>query len=240
MEKVIISGCRHIKLNSFRPLCINEYGKQAIQKYGFHPFIDSSCRREPDFENESPSITALCRQGIFAPHLRKGDVIVYITVNGKYPPYGYRHHRLVAILKVENIYDTHEEGRAGYLKLNNTVPSNCMAGDNPPYNYDQTAGRYKNLKDINGFLRRTEEEQIKLGSKLLRLWDNEYLSKSRIWTQFIQTKKIYADLDNPLPVFRKDFESVFNRLPNTRTPVNITGDQLIEIGKRIGIEIIIS
>jgi hypothetical protein len=45
----------------------------------YPPFIDASCRREPDLESRYPSITALCREGHFAPHLHEGDVVAYMT-----------------------------------------------------------------------------------------------------------------------------------------------------------------
>ena len=83
MKHIRIPVYRTIKLNSFRPLCGTILGVEAISKYKFPPFIDASCRREPDFQNPFPSISALCRQGQFAPHLRKDDIVVYMTVGGK-------------------------------------------------------------------------------------------------------------------------------------------------------------
>lgn len=240
MKKIIISDCRVIKLNSFMPLCINEYGRLAIEKYNYPPFIDASCRREPDLENRNPSISALCRQGSFAPHLKKGDVIVYITVKGKYPPYKVKHHRLIAILQVEEVYDTHEEGMNAYLKYNNSIPSNCMVHNNPPYNYDQTAGNIKKSSEIKKFLLRPQHKQDKIGSRRLEKWNNEYLAKSQQWRSFIRTKKIYTNLENPIPIFLKDFEFIFGKLPNTRTPPKITKKQLFEMGKLLGIEFTIN
>ena len=44
-------------LVSYRPLSYNAYGRAAVYKYDLPPFIDGSCRREPDFESPFPSIT---------------------------------------------------------------------------------------------------------------------------------------------------------------------------------------
>lgn len=97
---------RTIRLSSFYPLCMSEIGMNAIEKYGYPPFIDSSCRREPDFENEYPSITVLCRQRKFAPILCQNDIVVYITVKGKwFKDYGHR--RLIAILEVTEKKHSH-------------------------------------------------------------------------------------------------------------------------------------
>jgi hypothetical protein len=71
-------------LATYRPLVRSLAGRQAIQEYSLPPFIDGSCRREPDFESPFPSITATCRGGNFAPRLREGDRVAYLTVRGRY------------------------------------------------------------------------------------------------------------------------------------------------------------
>ena len=47
---------KSIRLNSFRPLCMTDIGLRAVNDFDCPPFIDASCRREPDFESEFPSI----------------------------------------------------------------------------------------------------------------------------------------------------------------------------------------
>ena len=84
MTDYIKKYIKTIRLNSFHPLCEKEIGQNAIKEFNFPPFIDASCRREPDFENANPSITALCRQDLFAPNLYPNDIVVYITVRGKW------------------------------------------------------------------------------------------------------------------------------------------------------------
>jgi len=75
---------RKIRLVTYIPLCYSMYGMKAIEEYGLKPFIDASCRREPDFESNFPSITALCRKNKLAPQLKVGDIVVYLTKPGKY------------------------------------------------------------------------------------------------------------------------------------------------------------
>lgn len=58
MQRIEISEFGKFRLNSYTPLCINKMGCIAIEKYDFPPYIDSSCRREPDFQNKYPSISA--------------------------------------------------------------------------------------------------------------------------------------------------------------------------------------
>ena len=66
-------------LSSYKPLVWTTFGRAAALKHGLLPFIDGSIRREPDLEHEHPSISCLCRAGKFAPRLRVGDVVGYIT-----------------------------------------------------------------------------------------------------------------------------------------------------------------
>ena len=56
-------------LVTYRPLVGNGRGKAAIKQYGLAPYVDDSCRREPDFEAAFPSISGLCRSTRFAPRL---------------------------------------------------------------------------------------------------------------------------------------------------------------------------
>lgn len=86
-------------LATYRPLVRALAGRQAIQEYSLPPFIDGSCRREPNFESPFPSITATCRGGNFAPRLRERDRIAYLTVRGRYLVDTESGWRLVAVLR---------------------------------------------------------------------------------------------------------------------------------------------
>ena len=173
MKDIAINEIGTIRLNSYKPLCINEFGQIAVTKYGFPPFIDASCRREPDFENTFPSITALCRKGKFAPQLREKDIIVYITVQGKYQNAEIKesHNRLVSIVQIIKVCKNHQTAAEWYLNNNLPIPSNCMIEENPPKQFDQTAVAtfFKGKKDIHKFLDRPEDFQTKFGKKYRNL-----------------------------------------------------------------------
>lgn len=83
-----------IFLATYRPLCGTRAGREAVAQYGIAPFVDGSCRREPDFENDRPSITALCRGSMFAPRLQKDHRIAYVTKRGNYGNVQESHWRL--------------------------------------------------------------------------------------------------------------------------------------------------
>jgi hypothetical protein len=96
-----------IYLVTCRPLIATRHGITAARRHGLPPFVDASCRREPDFENPRPSISAICRGRNFAPRLRVGDLAVYLTVKGRYPGLAEPHWRLVAVLEVVERFPSH-------------------------------------------------------------------------------------------------------------------------------------
>src|SRR5262245_28127631 len=99
-------------LATFRPLIQTSDGRYAAKSNGLAPFIDGSCRREPDFESPFPSITATCRSGKFAPRLQVADRVAYLTVKGKYFNDRQPGWRLVAVLRVIERFETHTAAAA--------------------------------------------------------------------------------------------------------------------------------
>jgi hypothetical protein len=116
-------------LNSYAPLVISRAGRLASDLHGLPPFIDGSIRREPDLEHKDPGISCLCRGGNFAPRLRVGDIVAYMT---KKASFGQRtpQRRLTAILQVRHVFQTHREAAAWYRQRNLALPSNCMVSGN--------------------------------------------------------------------------------------------------------------
>lgn len=213
-------------------------GLKAIEHYSLPAFIDSSCRREPDFENPYPSITALCRQGQFAPHLKVNDIVAYITVGGKINPYKKGHH-LVAILQVVDVYETHQIGEIEYRKNKIPTPSNCMITGNYPLQFSKTGGNFNNKTQEKMFLARSEVEKEKIGERRIKNWNNEYLAKSIIWKCFVKTKPLFLEINKPPLISKSDFNYIFGKTPNTRNPNLITKKQLSEIAQIGNLELII-
>lgn len=242
MQTKNITNVGKIKLNSFRPLCKNAIGFRAITEKGLAPFIDSSCRREPDLEHSFPSISALCRQSIFAPHLRKGDVVVYITVKNDYPNADVKeeHHRLVAVLQVKEVFETHKLGANWYYENNLTVPSNCMIENNPPKLFDETAGNYEKVTDIAKFLSKPIEVQTKIGERRIELWDRNYQDKANKWGVFIVTEPIFVELNDSPIILEQDWINLLGKVPNTRNPNNIKKEKLIELCLIAGINLTVT
>lgn len=236
MKEISISSWGKIKLNSFRPLCLTKTGLNAIKEYELSPFLDASCRREPDFENPYPSISALCRQGSFAPHLKINDIVVYMTVGGKFLPFKKGYH-LVSILQVREVYNSHEIAKREYLNNNLPIPSNCMVSNNTPNDFLTTGGNFTSKLREKQFLSKSYEMQKKIGKRMVKAWDTEYLNKSKKWKCFVKTKPIFVNVDEPPLISNLDFNYIFGKIPNTRTPNLITKKQLISLAKIAGLNL---
>ena len=191
-------------LTTYHPLVGHGRGRDAIRKYGFARYLDDSCRREPDFESQFPSITSICRGRYFAPRLRESDRIVYMTVKGKYPGYEERHWRLTAVLKVVKRFESHEAAARWYRKRGLILPSNCMVNGNPPLEVDMTANRrrYPSVK----------------------WWDSAYRKRVRQNPVFLATESLFLELQEPPLLTEHMLRQVFGRIPVTRTPPRITDD----------------
>jgi hypothetical protein len=206
-------------LVSFRPLVQNRDGREAVRRYELPPFIDGSCRREPDFETLFPSITSTCRAGSFAPRVVVGDRIAYITVQGYYLSLRVPHWRLVAVLKVIQRFDSHEEAAIWYTQQGLSLPSNCLVKDNPPKNFELT----NRNPPVEVKEKMAAEKNFE---RTVRLWDAAYRSRVARWPVFLATEPLFLDVKNPPELNREDFETTFGGLPGTLNPPEITCSQL--------------
>jgi len=202
-----------IYLNSYRPLISRTAGRKAARAYDFPPFIDGSCRREPDFQSQYPSITALCRFTKFAPRLHEDDLIVYTTVKGRYLGEQSPHWRLVAILQVLERFQSHKDAAAWYVNQNLSLPSNCMVEGNPPMPLDQTVATHETVEE----------------------WDRAYRFRARKCPVFLACTSVHLELYNPPIITPEIMSEVFGRLPSTQNPPSITPDQFHRLKKSCGL-----
>ncbi len=198
-----------IYLNSYEPLCLSKQGREAAKQYDLPPFIDGSCRREPDFEAEFPALSALCRGGIFVPKLKENDIVVYLTKKAGYddlPP----HRRFVAAVKIIHAFGSHEEAAVWYGEQDAALPKNCMVSGNPPVPWEQThqkpalpKGEAKNMEN----------------------WDSKYEYRAALHSAFCAALPEFMELRNPPVLTDTDMLAVFadyGRIPITQNPPAIT------------------
>lgn len=195
-------------INQFRPLAQTPLGQKAIQQHKLRPFIDASCRREPDLESEFPSITALCRKGHFAPLLKVGDVVAYITTEFAYPPESVRMRRLVAVLRVKESWreqrsnrglEAHAQAAEWYRKQDLCIPSNCMV-----------------LEEGRVALDCTDRYGIRGNIATLEQWDDGYKLRAIECGAFHACEKIFCDVNDPPQFTTQQLAQWFGLPPGSR------------------------
>lgn len=194
-----------IFLSSYNPLIKNRRGKYVIEKHGMLPYVDDSCRREPDFESEYPSITALCRGGNFAPRVNESDVVIYITNKGKYPGYPVSHWRLTAILQVKRRFETHTDASKWYTSRGLKIPSNCIVPGNSPLPLGFTSNK-DNFPTVER-------------------WDAVYRKRVRANGVFLVCKQIFLKLHKPPVITKEILRSAFDRTTAPLNPPKISGNE---------------
>jgi hypothetical protein len=206
-------------LATYRPLIRRALGRQAIQGHALPPFIDGSCRRAPDFESQFPSMTATCRGGNFAPRLRVGDRVAYLTVRGRYLGDDESGWRLVAVLRVVQRFTSHAEAAAWYNRQNLPLPSNCFVDGNPPKPLELTNGDPS--KQVRERMRGVNDPV-----RVIRLWDATYRQRVADRPVFLATEPEFLDLNDPPQLREPQIRAVFGGIPSTLNPPQITRKQL--------------
>lgn len=209
----------HCFLASYRPLILTRFGRQAQLRYNLLPFIDGSCRREPDFECRFPSITATCRVGKLVSRLQVGDRVAYWTFKGKYLDFPQRGRHLVAIVRVIERFPSHEEAKAWYVGQNQALPSNCLVDGNPPKQFHLTNGNPP--PEVRRRVIVADDPE-----RAVRFWDATYRERVRKCPVFVVTVAEFLELRRPRQLSEANIRHIFGRIPGTQNPPRITCEQL--------------
>src|ERR1041384_4580006 len=201
-----------IYLAKYRPLNSTPEGQRAVARFNIPPYVDGSCRREPDLECGFPSISALCRGELFAPHLQEGDEVVYITTKDFYGE-TFRHWRIVARLKIIKRFESHPDAAAWYRAHIGKVPSNSMIPDNPPLPLTHTSRGASNCAPGCGNAAAT-----------LKQWNQHYQRRADTIPVFLACKTVWKELNSPAILTDR---AAFNVLGSwervrSRLPIKIT------------------
>lgn len=214
-----------IFLTTYHPLIIRKEGRIAAQAYNLPPFVDASCRREPDLEHQFPSISAICHAAGFAPRLHVGDTAVYCTVKRTHQGVKPAHWRLTSILRVMKRFETHRDAADWYENQYLLLPSNCLVRGNPPLPLDKTVGHYKDKE--HGYIKANKVED----------WDINYQARKRCWGQFLVCESLFTELWNPPAFGADDAAAIFDkgRMLSTQTPPVITESEFNRLKHVCGI-----
>jgi hypothetical protein len=216
-----------IYLVTYRPLIGTPAGFAAINEFNLPPYIDGSCRREPDFESDYPSISALCRGGNFAPHLRVGDIVIYMTKIGNYlhPQVKENHWRLTAILEVYKRFSSHADAANWYQEQHMKLPTNCMIPGNPPVPLEKSEGRHGTLPVLRPIPMRYKRHQLPMLDYDLLAWDKWYEERVKKWGVFLACTVQHRELWSPPIITRERMIDIFGDIPGTRTCRKVSAEE---------------
>ena len=205
-----------IYLNTYRPMAMPKY-KPLIddaRRAGVRlmPFVAASCRREPDFENALPSITAIGRGKNFPPKLQVGDVVIYLTVKDTFGMIPKPHRRLTGVLRVSHRFESHEEAAAWYQEQGLPLPSSCLVAGNDPVALERTSGEY------------CDEDDKTIAMPSVEMWDRRYKERVALSPNLLVCEVLYKELQAPRAIDDEDARHIYptGKMPPTRTPATLT------------------
>lgn len=195
---------------TFHPLCETTTGRLAVSAHGAQPFIDGSCRREPDLESDPPTFTELCRP-TRGPRFEVGTRILYATVKNPNPTL--RGWGLVAGLEVIKVCSSHGEASHWFLDQALALPSNCMVEGNNPKPLHLTTG----LPADNG---NPQQTWIQGGEppRTLAEWDAHYAHRAGKYPKFAICKHLQTPRLRDAPFYNSALKQCFEtgKVPLTR------------------------
>lgn len=190
---------------TYKPLVSSAAGRHASKQFRLPPFIDGSIRREPDLEHPRPMISCLCRADKFAPRLKVGDHVAYLTAQRRYGT-PKSHWRLTAVLRATDLLYSHEEAASWYRALKLKLPNNCMVEGNEAMPLERSHG----LTRHGGAGTR---EQIH------RRWDAGYRHRARQFGRVVVCELVFRNLTWKAPIVtREHFQYSFGGVPGTQNP----------------------
>lgn len=212
-------------LNSYHPLARTAHGRQASEVHGLPPFIDGSIRREPDLEYRTPTISAVCRGGKFAPRLREGDVVVYLTIKGRWGEVEDLHRRLTAVLRVRHRFPSHTLAAEWFRSRGRPLPSNCLVPGNRPEPLTRSKGLHP---------------PPPCGKRLAahRAWDSRYKRRITNHGDFLVCDCLFRSLGWGAPVaLDRHLVDAFGKVPATRNPGELPREQVEAFLRSLGVEV---
>jgi hypothetical protein len=195
---------------TFHPICETAIGRIAVSDHGTPPFIDGSCRREPDLESDPPTFTELCRPGD-GPRFEVGNRILYATI--KNPNVTCRGWGLVAALEVIKVHASHEEAARWFRDRKLRLPSNYIGDGNPCKPLHLTTG----LPADHGNPQQQWSQSGKPPGTLAE-WDAHYKHRASTYAKFAVCKHLQPPRLRDAPFYISELKQCFEsgEVPITR------------------------
>lgn len=201
-------------INKYEPLAASKGGLHAAEHAGEPPFVDASHRREPYLSRELATISSICRGKNFAPRLKTGDIVIYLTKKRRYDDDDGASMRLTAVLEVVRGFDSHEDAAAWLIGEGRTPPPNCLVEGND---------------DLD-----TEACAPCSPDKLLEL-ETRYRSRVEQYPVYFICHPLWLCLESPPTVTDAILESALGRVPLVQTPTTWTRRKVRALLRKVGL-----
>jgi hypothetical protein len=145
----------------------------------------------------------VCRGRNFAPRLKVGDTVAYLTRKGSYGDHPSPHWRLVAVLRIKATFPTHRAAADWHLGQGLPLPNDCIVPENPPLPADHTEDPDADIAE----------------------WDAHYRRRTQEHGAFTISEPLWMDLYEPPVITHAVMLDVFGRVTPTRTPPEIPDHQ---------------
>ena len=199
-------------INTYPPLAASPAGPWTTFQPPLSPYVDASCRREPDLEAQRPAITGLCRAAA-VKRLRCEDVVAYFTVKRSCYGEAAWHRRLTAVLRVVAEERSHASAARWYEQHGFPLPRNIMVPGNGPLPLAQTEGGYRD-EDGEIVLPKSLQDE----ARVLQHWEKLYQQRRYDVGAVRICEPIYVNVREGHPFRDHDVEKVFGKagFPNTQ------------------------
>lgn len=199
-------------INTYHPLAASPAGPWTNFQPPLPPYVDASCRREPDLEAQRPAITSLCRTAAVR-RLRCDDIVAYFTVKRSYEGSAAPHRRLTAVLRVVAEERSHASAARWYEQNGFPLPRNIMVPGNGPLPLAQTEGGYRD-HDGEIVLPRSSTDE----ARVLQHWDKLYQQRRYDVGAVRVCEPIYVNVSEGYPFRDQTVDEVFGKagFPNTQ------------------------
>jgi hypothetical protein len=209
-------------LVSYDPLVTTKAGREACEAHRLRPFIDGSIRREPDLEHQYPSISCLCRADKFAPRLEVDDLVAYVTNKHRFG-LNEPQRRLTAVLRVHQVFPSHQSAAQWYRRRQLGLPANCCVRGNPARPLDESHRRF-------------DSSACAGDAQTFAEWNEEYRRRAEEYPTFVVCEKLWSNLSwSATTVSDSVMKKAFGCIPGTQNPKRRTLDELTALLEQLSI-----
>ncbi|MDU9351968.1 hypothetical protein [Staphylococcus warneri] len=154
----------------------------------------------------------MCRGKGFINNIKESDILVYNTNLGFYGK-NERHCRLIAILRVTQIFEgqnSHDEVAKYFTNQGKEIPANCIP---------QSSSKFTTKPKEKGC-------GILANKYTYNQTEKGYRERARKIPKYIICEYIYSEFNDPIELYKNDFEYILSKELKNKSPNNSNGKLL--------------